>query len=141
MTCRKHRTQPSHDHGNDPRLQVALSPLLEARIAQAMWSLIALHAWLYGLSKRASTEVGQLIPLLLCRPVFKSELLAFELLYALQQRRFARISRQRALVGDRDLPEQFPDLGINGLTSAQVFYRLRSIAHGLERRGNGGNLG
>lgn len=91
-----------------------------------MRRLAVAHVLLQRKSERAATEVGKLIPLFLCVPVFKASHLCFKLAYTLNQRRLLR------LCGEDFFLKFYGDSVARG-SIVDVLQSLRKIEHGLER--------
>ena len=93
-----------------------------------------LHAFFQNISERATSEVVQSVALLLCFPCFHISNLAFQILYALRQRKLVCLSIKCARLRGEDSVIEFDDLVLQKGSIAQVYCRLRYIAGRLEPR-------
>lgn len=72
-------------------LEQGFMPTVVAICTYAMRGFSVCGLWLQGKSKRSTSIVGQLVPLLLCFPCFKLGQLFFKFAYLLNCRRIARL--------------------------------------------------
>src|SRR2546430_498482 len=80
---------------------------------------------LHGVSKRSTTVIGQLVPLLLSFPCFKASHFFFKLAYALNQRRLRRLCGEEFFL-------QFYDRRVATGSVIDVLKSLRNIKCGLD---------
>src|SRR5205085_112917 len=85
----------------------------------------AAHRCLQSISKRAASDIGQLIPLLFCVPCFKASHFFFKLAYALQQRLLRVACSEEFFL-------QFYDRRVATGGVVNILKSLREIERGLE---------
>ncbi len=99
----------------------------------AMGRFGAAHVWLQKVSERFSSEIGQLIPLLLCIPCFKRSHACFKTAYFLGHRRLALMGRKSAMLGGHDLSLQFDNRIPKFGSVSETYQFLRGLARRFER--------
>ncbi len=99
----------------------------------AMGRFAGAHVWLQNVSERSASEIGQLIPLLLCIPCFKLSHACFKIAYFLGHRRLASLGRKCALLGGNDLSLQFDERIAKFGSVPELYQFLRGLACRFER--------
>jgi len=94
----------------------------------------AAFSGLKHVSNSSVPQIFKVVALLLSFPCFKISHFFFKLAYAINQRRALLIRRKCAVLGIDNRGLEFDHLGIEGLSVAQTYHRLRDIASELDRR-------
>jgi hypothetical protein len=101
---------------------------LEAGSTKVMRRLAVAHGFLQGIYHAPGKWGGKLVALLLSIPVFHACDLAFQISYALNQRRLRRVCSENLLLGVDDLLVKFDGLGLNLSHRMKAYESLRNIA-------------
>jgi len=125
--------QLAYSRGSWLGLENRLLAALAAVCAYVMRRLGALCLWLQRASKRPRPDGLQFISLLLSFPCFEVSHLFFQLTYLLNQRRALLINRKNLALGIDQLPIEFDDLRLKGLSIVQTHDRLRDVLQRIER--------
>ena len=121
------------------RLKMGLLTAFIAICTYAMNGFTVCHRLLQSASHNTPTDIGKLVPLLLCFPCFQCSHFFFKAAYRCQQGKMLLLSNQCVAIGSNQPRLEFEELRLQGLTVAQAYHRLRDVLQCAEGRNEARN--